>query len=93
MAELKKAIKSRITIRTVPRSAKISISAEGPNEYKVKLTAAPVNGSANKQLLKILSEKLSVPLNSIRILSGEHARKKILQIEGLTADSVSQLLA
>jgi uncharacterized protein (TIGR00251 family) len=97
MAELKKATKSSsvctIAIRTIPRSSKISIAAEGPGNYKVRLTAPPVDGSANKQLLKFLSDKLSVPLRNIRILSGEHGRKKLLQIEGLSEHNVSQLLA
>ena len=97
MAEPRKAARSSsssctISVRTIPRSSKIAIAPEAPNAYRVKLTASPVEGSANQQLLKLLSEKLSLPLKCIRIISGEHARKKLLKIEGITDETVSRLL-
>lgn len=73
----------RISVQVVPRSSKIAIVVQGKNSYKVKLTSPPVDGAANEQLIKVLAGKLSVSKGSIEIISGEHGRRKVVQISGL----------
>jgi uncharacterized protein (TIGR00251 family) len=85
MAELKKPARSNsgvfITIRVVPRSSRVSITQESQTQYKIRLTSAPVEGAANRQLIKILSEKLSLPARSIQITHGETGRLNHVYIE------------
>jgi uncharacterized protein len=81
-----------IVIRVVPRSSKIAISQDGPTSFKLRLTSAPVDGAANRQLLKILSEKLSLPARQIRLISGETSRIKRIEIEGLELSQVTDRL-
>lgn len=81
-----------ILVRVVPRSAKTSIHPQGHNSYKVKLTSAPVDGAANKQLLEVFAAKLSIPVRRIEILSGEHARTKRLRIHGADEKTLAQIL-
>jgi uncharacterized protein len=50
-------------------------------EYKVKLTAPPIDGQANKMLIDILSEYLGVPRRNLTIIGGKTARIKIVDIE------------
>ena len=50
---------------------------------KVYLTAAPVKGKANKELIKLLADELGISKSGIRILKGERRKEKILEmIEG-----------
>lgn len=49
-------------------------------EYKVKLTAAPVDGKANEALIKILSEHFKVAKSRISIVGGNTAKTKIVDI-------------
>jgi len=81
-----------ITVRVVPRASKTSITEVGPSEYKIHLTAPPVDGTANKQLIKILSGKLRLPSRQIRIIAGESARIKRLRIEGCSGQELTRLL-
>ncbi|MCI0413418.1 DUF167 domain-containing protein [bacterium] len=81
-----------IVVRAVPRSSKISIIQESSNQFKIRLTSAPVEGAANAQLIKLLSEKLSLPARSVHLISGETGRLKRLKIEGLSLDKIVQLL-
>lgn len=98
MAEPRKAARNKsgasviLTIRVVPRSSKISISEEGPLQYKIRLTSAPVDGAANAQLIKLLCEKLSLPTRNAQITRGKTARLKFVRIDGLDAGAVSDLL-
>lgn len=49
-------------------------------EYKVKLTAPPVDGAANKMLLDILSDYFGVSKSSLQIIGGKSTRVKIVEI-------------
>jgi uncharacterized protein YggU (UPF0235/DUF167 family) len=82
-----------IVIRVIPRSSKIAISQEGPSSFKVRLTTAPVDGAANRQLLSILAEKLLLPVRHVRLISGQTARIKRIEIEGLDPSQIADRLS
>jgi len=69
----------RISIRVIPRSSKNEII---PCDFglKVKITKPPVEGEANKALIRLLSEYYSIPKYNIRIISGETGKNKIVEI-------------
>jgi len=50
-------------------------------ELKIYLTAVPVDGKANKELIKLLSEKLNVGKNKISIIKGEKSKEKIIEVD------------
>jgi uncharacterized protein (TIGR00251 family) len=62
-----------LRVRVLPRSSKkgVEITPEG---LKVKLTAPPVGGAANEQLLEILSEAFGIRRSALRILKGLSSR-------------------
>ncbi|MFA6081909.1 MAG: DUF167 domain-containing protein [Patescibacteria group bacterium] len=45
---------------------------------KIWLTAKPVDGEANKQLIEVLADYLQVPKSAIQIKSGENGRTKLI---------------
>ncbi len=47
---------------------------------KIYLTAVPIQGKANKELIKLLSEKLSVSKSKIKIIKGEKSKEKIIEV-------------
>ncbi|MBC7196407.1 MAG: YggU family protein [Deferribacterales bacterium] len=47
---------------------------------KIKLCAPPVDGAANKELIKFISKKLNLKKSAVNILVGEHSRDKLIQI-------------
>ncbi len=81
-----------IFVKVVPRSSRVLIQPQGNNLYRVKLTAPPVEGEANAQLVKVLSDRLSIPRRQISIVSGMSSRTKRVQIEGLSESQVQALL-
>ena len=70
----------RIYLKVLPRSSKNEIIKIGENEYRVKLTAPPVNGEANKALLKALSKHFKVPQSLIRFVGGKSSKTKIIDL-------------
>ena len=62
-----------------PRSSKNMIVGGHGDSLKLKVTAPPVGGAANKMCIKFLAKRLSVSPASLEILSGHASRtKKIL---------------
>lgn len=83
---------SFIVIRVVPRSSKIVITQEQANSFRIRLTAPPVDGAANAQLLKVLSERLALPARNIQLIAGETGRLKRLRILGLDVEEIARRL-
>lgn len=71
-----------IEVKVEPRSSRKGIAGVIDNALKVRLTAPPVGGAANDQLIEILSKKTGVKKSSIRIKRGHASRKKIVEIRG-----------
>jgi uncharacterized protein (TIGR00251 family) len=73
-----------IEIKVEPRSSKKQISGVMANNVlKVKLTAPPVDGSANEQLIELISEVTGVNKSRIRILRGLSSKRKLIEITGV----------
>jgi uncharacterized protein (TIGR00251 family) len=70
----------RLYIKVIPRSSKNEVTQISEGEYKVKLTAPPVDGKANEALLKVLSDYFKVAKSNIQIVGGKSARTKIVDI-------------
>lgn len=71
-----------LTIHVLPRSSRNEIVGTLPDgTIKVKLTAPPVDGEANKQLIALLSKEYGVAKSRVRIVRGETSRRKVVEIE------------
>jgi uncharacterized protein (TIGR00251 family) len=66
-----------------PRSSKKGLAGVMDNVLKVKLTAPPVEGEANDQLIEVLSEATGVRKSSIRIVRGLSSKRKVVEIKGI----------
>ncbi len=47
---------------------------------KVYLTAVPIKGKANKELIKLLANELGISKSKISILKGERNKEKMLEV-------------
>ena len=81
-------IETIIKIKLIPRSSRNEIIGKENDVIKIKLTAPPVEGKANKALVSFLAKKLGVPKRDIEIVSGERSREKFLKINGLSIEEV-----
>ena len=70
----------RIYIKVIPRSSRNKIEKISEGEYKVWVTAPPVDGKANDMLIQILAEHLGVPRSCLKIIGGKTAKTKIIEI-------------
>ncbi len=81
-----------INIRVTPGSSRNQFQEQRGDVFHIKLTAPPVEGAANKALIKFLSGKLGVNKSRIRLVSGEKSREKRVEIDGLEFDEIKARL-
>ena len=86
------AVETLIKVKVIPRSSRTEIAGKENGIYRVKITAPPVEGKANKALINFLSERVGVPRGAVEIVSGKTGRLKLVRIRGLTAGDLAQAL-
>lgn len=74
-----------IGIRVTPRSTKPGIGdwkvdPGGRSFLEVRVAAAPTDGAANDEVIKLLAKALDLPKSSVTIVSGHMARLKRIEL-------------
>jgi uncharacterized protein (TIGR00251 family) len=85
-------VTATIDVLVKPRASRNSIDGFREGVLVVRLNAPPVEGAANKALVKLLAGKAGVAKGKVRIVSGEKNRTKILQFEGITVEELKERL-
>jgi hypothetical protein len=72
-------------VRVTPRSSKPGIGEwktdpGGRPFLELRVAAAPADGAANEEVIKLLAKALGVPKSSVSIVSGETSRLKRLEL-------------
>ncbi len=85
---------ARIAIRLTPRAGLDRLDPPGADsELRARVRAAPVDGAANEALLRLLADSLDLPRSALRLVAGAQARRKLVEVEGLTPEEVQARLA
>jgi hypothetical protein len=70
----------RIYIKVVPKSSRNKVEKISEGDYKVWVTAPPVDGKANEAVIKLLAKHFSVSKSLVEIVGGKSAKTKIIDI-------------
>ncbi|MFC2042952.1 DUF167 domain-containing protein [Chloroflexota bacterium] len=75
---------TKLKIRITPRAKRDEVhTILEDGTVKVRLTAPPVEGKANKALIKYFSGLFEIPPSQIEILTGFKSRNKRVSIQGM----------
>ncbi len=69
-----------LDVRVQPKASRERLGEVAAGRIKVYLTAPPVDGKANKALLKFMGRLFRTPPSTIEIISGQSDRNKQLRI-------------
>jgi uncharacterized protein len=78
-------------VRVVPRASRSEIVGELDGAVKVRLSAPPVDGAANDELIKLFAKSLRTAKSNIEIVSGQSSKAKQLRITGVPAADLQKL--
>jgi len=65
-----------VSVKLVPRSSRNQILGFEGDILKVKVKSAPVDGLANRDLIRLLSKSIKVAKEKVEIISGHRSRTK-----------------
>lgn len=77
-----------IDIRVIPRAPRSVVAGIRDGALLVRLAAPPADGEANDARHALMAGVLDVPRRDVTIVAGGHARRKRLQVAGLTPEVV-----
>ena len=75
-----------------PRSSKNEVTGIFHNALKIRLTAPPVDGAANKACIRFFSKLLGVSPSEISIIQGFSSRNKSIEIISVTEKQFREIL-
>lgn len=76
-----------INVKILPNSSKNEI-IKTDEVFKVKITAQPIEGKANKALIEFLSKTFKIPKSYFEIVRGETSKEKTILIKNVTIDKI-----
>lgn len=86
----------RLAVRVSPGAAVTKVGGRygdtNPPVLVVWVTARAIDGKANKATVRALANALDVPRRSVRIVGGERARTKIIEVEEVDPEVIAALL-
>jgi uncharacterized protein (TIGR00251 family) len=71
---------SKLWITVKPQAKKSEVKKISEGEYAVSVNAPAREGKANEAVIELLARHFSVPKSSIRIIRGQTARRKLIEI-------------
>jgi uncharacterized protein len=79
------------TVRIVPRASTSEIVGDHEGALRIRIAAPPVEGAANRELIRLLAKRLKVRQNAVEIISGASSKSKIIRLKGVTATALAPL--
>lgn len=73
-----------MTVRVIPRAASDAVAGTRDGAVLVRLTAPPVDGTANAALIEMLARVCGVTRRDVAIVSGPRSRLKTVRVTGAT---------
>lgn len=82
----------RFRVKVQARAHRQGIAGVHDGALRVRVTAPPLEGRANRAVVELLAKCLHLPTSSIKIAAGERARLKVIEVAGLNAATLLKRL-
>jgi len=76
-----------------PRAARDEVVGWQAGALRVRVTAPPVEGEANRAVIQVLARALGVRVGTLSIVHGARGRDKLVRVEGLSLPEIEARLA
>ncbi|MFC2022321.1 DUF167 domain-containing protein [Chloroflexota bacterium] len=83
---------AKIVVQVQPNASQNRVARFEDGVLHLRIAAPPVKGKANRELIAFLSDILGVPKSNLTIEKGMTSKRKIVAIEGLAQQQVTELL-
>ncbi len=84
---------TRLAVYVQPRASTTELAGLHDGRIKVRVAAPAVENAANRELTEFMAKRLGLAKQAVRVAAGATSRRKMLEIEGLTAAQITARLA
>jgi len=81
-----------LTCRVHPNAPHNRIEKIQDDQLIVRLNSPPVEGKANKALIKLLAKTLHVAPSRLSLIQGDKSRTKVIAVQDMTPEQVQNML-
>ncbi|WP_455370311.1 DUF167 domain-containing protein [Petrachloros mirabilis] len=81
-----------LTVHVQPKASRTEYAGIHGDALKFRVSAPPVGGAANEELIRFLAQEFSIARSAIRLESGASGRHKRVRLQGVTAERVTARL-
>lgn len=83
---------AKLSVRVSPGASANVIAGWMGDQLKLRVSAAPEKGKANRAVIELLSRALGIQSGAIKISKGTTSSNKIVEIAGLSSDELYRRL-
>ena len=83
---------ARIEVYVQPRASRTEIAGLHDGLIKIRVAAPAVENAANLALIEFVAKRLGIAKRSVRVASGASSRRKVLEIDGVSAGEIADKL-
>ncbi len=84
---------ARISVTVSPGASRSELVGRHGDGWRARIAAPPERGRANEALCKLLAAALDVPPRSVRVVAGQGARAKVVEVDGLELAEIEHRLS
>jgi uncharacterized protein (TIGR00251 family) len=78
-------------VRVVPRASRSEIAGEHDGALRIRVTAPPVEGAANEEVIRLLARALGVTRSAVEIVAGHTSKLKRVKVRGARPSDLRSL--
>jgi uncharacterized protein (TIGR00251 family) len=88
LTAIKHSHNNSLRLRIQPNARRNEVIGFTDGVLQVRVSAPPVKGKANNELISFLSQALGVNKSSLSIIKGHTSRNKVIAIDGLSQPEI-----
>ncbi|NIO48626.1 MAG: YggU family protein [Candidatus Aminicenantes bacterium] len=70
-----------LNIKVQPRARKPGLEKVSSREYKIRVSAPPSKGEANREVVKALASHFGLPPSRVKIVRGQKSKSKLVLLD------------
>jgi uncharacterized protein len=82
-----------VRVRVQPRASRNEVMGWQAGALRVRVTAPPLEGEANRAVIALLARALRVREAALKVIHGARGRDKLVRVDGLSLPEIEARLA
>jgi len=83
---------ARVELTVSPGAARSELVGRHGSGWRARVVTPPERGRANRALEELIAEAVGVRRDRVAVVAGRASRRKVVEVEGLSADEIDRRL-